>query len=265
MAYISGSFCQSQCRWPANILECFSVFISIKNCSIYLQNANLLVHFNHKQSLKIFTGHTDNEICKTWGLEATSVPRCVKVQHIKGIANVLVDPVSRLRAVDLYLDIESKDHQQELSSPFELLPSVEQVTHMKKKIHQYVRSSHNCQIMKLQKPHFMNFHQDIAQTPQDDISIDLLGPYTITFQGKSYALTTVCSLTGYLMTSPIKDKKTTTVVMYLLWDIMLKFGFPKKLHSDNGTELISKLIEHLSQPLGIKRTYITPHHLQANG
>ena len=106
---------------------------------------------------------------------------------------------------------------------------------MRKKIHQYVRSCHKCQIMHLQKPHFINSHQDIAQ-PQDHISIDLLGLYNITCQGNSYALTTVCNLTGCLMTSPIKDKKTVTVATHLFLDIMLIFDFPSILYSDNGTE-----------------------------
>ena len=80
--------------------------------------------------LKIPMGHTDNEKCNTWSIEATATPRCVKVQHIKGIANVLSDSLSRLRAVGLYHDLNSKDGQQEFSSPFEPLPPVEQATHM---------------------------------------------------------------------------------------------------------------------------------------
>ena len=54
-----------------------------------------------------------------------------------------------------------------------------------------------------------------------------------------------------------------TVVTHLFSDIMLKFVFPGILHSDNGTEFKSKLIKHLSQQLGIKKTYIFPHYLQA--
>ena len=49
------------------------------------------------------------------------------------------------------------------------------------------------------------------------------------------------------MTSHIKDRKKMTVVTHLFLDIMLKFGFPRILHPDNGTELKSILIEHLSQ------------------
>ena len=91
--------------------------------------------------------------------------------------------------------------------------------------------------MNLQKPNFINLHQDIAQTQQDHISIYLLGPYNITSQSKSYTPAAVCNLTGYLMTTPIKDKKTTTVATHLFLDIMLKFGFPRILHSDNGMNL----------------------------
>ena len=61
--------------------------------------------------------------------------------------------------------------------------------------------------MNLQKPHFINLHQDITQTPQDHISIDLLGPYNVTLQGNSYILTAACKQTGYLVMTPIKDKK----------------------------------------------------------
>ena len=63
---------------------------------------------------------------------------------------------------------------------------------MRKKIHQYVRSCPKCQITNLLKPHFINLHQDIAQTPQDHISIDLLGTYNVTSQ--RHLLYIYCSL-----------------------------------------------------------------------
>ena len=52
--------------------------------------------------------------------------------------------------------------------------------------------------MNIQKPHLINLHQDIVETPQDHISIDLLGLYNITSEGISYTLTTVCNLHGTL-------------------------------------------------------------------
>ena len=59
--------------------------------------------------------------------------------------------------------------------------------------------------MNLQKSDLIDLHQDITQTLQVHISIDILGPYNVTLQGNSYILTAVCSLTGYLMTTPVSD------------------------------------------------------------
>ena len=81
-----------------------------------------------KTTTKNFTGHTDNEKCNIWGLETAATPRRVKVQHIRGIANVFADSLPRLKSVGLYHVIDSNDHQQEFSTLLELLPPVEPVT-----------------------------------------------------------------------------------------------------------------------------------------
>ena len=73
---------------------------------------------------------------------------------------------------------------------------------MRKAIHKYVRTCKTCQIMNLQKPNYINLHQDVAQTSQDHSSVDLIGAYNTTTQGNIYALTAICNITGYLMTAP---------------------------------------------------------------
>ena len=87
-----------------------------------------------------------------------------------------------------------------------------------------------------------------------------MGCYNTTLQGNAYALTTICNHTGYFMTTPIPDKKTSTVATHLSFEILLKFSFPRILHSNNGTEFKSKLIEHLAQQVGIKKTHISLCH-----
>ena len=67
------------------------------------------------------------------------------------------------------------------------------------------------------------------------------------------------------MTTPIPDKEAMTAAVHLFTEIMFKFGFPQILHSDNGTEFQSKLIEHVSQQLSIRKTYISSQHPQVNG
>ena len=99
--------------------------------------------------------------------------------------------------------------------------------------------------MNLQRPRFIDLHQYITHNPQDYLFIDLLRPYNATSQGNVYALTAVCNLTGYLMTTPIRDKKTMSVTNHLYDGNMLKFGFPRILHLDNDAEFKYKLMENL--------------------
>ena len=77
----------------------------------------------------LFTGNIDNEKCNTWGLEATTIPRCVKLQYIKGIANILTDLISRLKAVGLYHDLDFHKSQPNLGMPSAPLPPVEHTTY----------------------------------------------------------------------------------------------------------------------------------------
>ena len=150
--------------------------MSSKKCSFYLQNADLLVHSDHKPLLKIFTSNTNNGKCNTWGLEAATIPIQVKVQHIKGIANVLANSVSRLRAVGLYHDLDFKDGQQELSIPFIPQPPAEQSAHNPIKVHEIFI-----------KPDIGNLAQNydtlktlpVTQTEESKLSLDNVSPEDI--------------------------------------------------------------------------------------
>ena len=119
--------------------------MSIKNCSFYLQNADLLLCFNHKPLLKITTGHTINEKCITW-------------------------------AVGLYNDLNSKDHQQEFSSPFEPLPPSEQVTHIPIEVNEIVTEP---DIEKLAKMYDALGNLPTVQMDKVDLSLENASPMEI--------------------------------------------------------------------------------------
>ena len=131
IAFISGSLTESQCRWPAITKECFGTFMSIKKCSFYLWNSDFISDLDHKPLQNIFTGSTDNEKCNTWGLEATTIPQCIKLQPIKGIANILAHSVSKLKVVGLYHDLNLQESQPDFGTPFEpLSPLNKQCIHV---------------------------------------------------------------------------------------------------------------------------------------
>ena len=69
------------------------------------------------------------------GPQSQTIPRHVKVQHIKGMAKILADSVSRLRAVGLYHNLDFKDNFQDLKTPLKPLPSVKKSTHTPIEVH----------------------------------------------------------------------------------------------------------------------------------
>ena len=87
------------------------------------------LYTDHKPLINIFTGHTSNEKVNIRGLEAAAILRRDKVKYIKGIATILANLLSRFKAVGIYHDIDVNNHQQEFSTSFEPLPSVELVPH----------------------------------------------------------------------------------------------------------------------------------------
>ena len=157
-----------------------------------------------------------------------------KVIDFNGVLSAVVVPQILIKYL-LHASHDSLGHVWAMKL-YHFLKQLYYLKGMRRKLHEYMRSFHKCQIMNLQKPRFIDLHQDITQTQQDHLSINLLGLYDATSQGNIYVLTAVCNLTGYLMTNPIRNKKATSVVNHLFADIMLKFGFSRKLHSGNGME-----------------------------
>ena len=94
-------------------------------CLFYLWNSNSLAQSDHRALQKIFTGITGNEKCNTGGLEATTILRHVKLQHIKDIANILADCVIRFKADGLYHDMDLQKSQSDFGTHFEPLPTIE--------------------------------------------------------------------------------------------------------------------------------------------
>ena len=141
-----------------------------------LQNADLLVCSDHKPLFKIFAGPTDNDKCNICGIEATTVPRYVKVQHFKEIASVLADSLSRLRAVGLYHDLDFNDHQQEFSALFELLPPVEPATHTPLEVNEIFIASN---IEKLTQNYDAIYNLPTAETDEPKLSLENISPTDI--------------------------------------------------------------------------------------
>ncbi|KAG8003754.1 hypothetical protein GBF38_007721 [Nibea albiflora] len=69
----------------------------------------------------------------------------------------------------------------------------------------------------------------------------------------------------YAQAYPTKDQKANTVARVLWRNFFCRFGFPAKLHADQGHNFESAIVKELCKCTGITKTHTTPYHPQGNG
>lgn len=104
----------------------------------------------------------------------------------------------------------------------------------------------------------------LAREPMELLAIDFLSLE----KGKGgfeHVLVVTDSFTKYSWAFPTHNQQAPTVAK-LLWEkILVNFGFPQRLHSDQGRDFESRIIRDLCKVAGIEKTRTTPYHPQGNG
>jgi transposase InsO family protein len=63
----------------------------------------------------------------------------------------------------------------------------------------------------------------------------------------------------------IPNQKASTVAEALVTNFFCRFGIPRELHSDQGRNFESHLLQEILQRLGVSKTRTTLLHLQSDG
>ena len=88
----------------------------------------------------------------------------------------------------------------------------------------------------------------------ETLYVDLVGPLPQTAEGSRYILTCEDGFSRFVSAYPIENKEAVTVAKVLLEKYLVTFGFPTRIHSDNGKEFCNKVWDELMDRLQIRKT-----------
>ena len=135
-----------------------------------------------------------------------------------------------------------------------------------KTVKEYVTSCHACQ--KVGTPG--DKHREklvrvpLVPEPWSKLIVDVTGPLKVTKHGNKYILSVIDACTRYALGIPMLDQTAETIGSHLI-ETFCKFGWPREIQTDLGSNFRSDLIQILWEKTGVRHIFSSVHHPASQG
>ena len=137
--------------------------------------------------------------------------------------------------------------------------------HMQRDVEHHI--GHVCQCVKQKTPTLKTrapLKPITTTSPFELIAIDFLH-LEKSSGGYEYILVVMDHFTCYAQAYATRNKSAKTVAQKLYNDFILRFGFPLRIHHDQGGEFENRLHRELEKLCGVEHSRTSPYHPQGNG
>lgn len=275
IAYAGKAFNTTEQKWSTYEQEAFGVFYCISQFAHFLKAEKFLVQTDHRNLSFIAKSQTPKVV--RWRLALQDYN--FTVDHYPGKLNVVADAISRLHpesgsALILHHDQRSAfeavhnsvvGHRGvfktiQLMQKHGVVDKIEQ-----SQVNQWISQCAICQKIRLRQP---KFHQALETTataqPFTSYTIDTVGPFAADAAGNQYLLVCVDNFTRFVELIPTVHASAKCAAKALL-QIFGRYGMPKMMQSDQGTQFTAKLITEFCNLLQVTQRFSIPYRPQSQG
>lgn len=104
-----------------------------------------------------------------------------------------------------------------------------------------------------------------ANSAFDKVYLDIVGPLPKDNNTYSYILTLQCELTKFTEAYPLHNKDAVSVARAFVDNFILRFGVPREIATDRGSEFICSTMKEVCELLKIKKLCSTAYHHESIG
>jgi len=97
------------------------------------------------------------------------------------------------------------------------------------------------------------------------VAVDILGPLVKSEGGNSYILVIGDHFTKWMEVYTIPNQEAVTVARKLVDQFFCHFSAPEQLHSDQGKQFESTVMQEVCRLMGIRKSRTSPYHPQCDG
>lgn len=107
--------------------------------------------------------------------------------------------------------------------------------------------------------------QNVVDAPMECLAMDILGLLLLNPRGNKFILVVTDYFTKWTESYPILNQEASTVAEKLVGEFICRFGVPREIHSDPGTNCECKVMSEVCKLLDIEKMRTTPQQPQSDG